>query len=410
MSEKLEPELKEIKHSPRSLLGKVFNPEAEKILKASKQERGAALEKFKKEWVEQKEGIATMQETLTKIIRENPDAPLEKLCKAAADINLALDLKLTDQQKEITELVLEKYVEKHNKIKETREKYPNDRELFKALFGRYPKEKIEVIKSPIILYFRVYLNDYAYIHSGAFLRKESLSRDEINLADQSDGFPLPWVNYLTSELDGVVVLEKVHGENNTKIIMSHEEQHIINQLFQKTFQESQIEEGKIKIDIKRIKFFAGRLRSARTDDKRQSLLTDCFSLIRDEVFSEMGRDEIFAYLQEDKHKHKSPLEIYEILTKSKNQNGIYDFFEEKKKKIFKPFKKSGIYKQYSLLIKNTAEEVLKNQYHQLLKNGIEAVEDLQKYGYSNDKIIAFLMNESLTKWPKVVERLLGAKK
>ncbi len=130
----------------------IFNPEKElsEIKIASKKERKQKLQEFKEKLAYQKEGLARTQEELTNIIRENPDIAWRELYGKTLDLLVKYG---ADEQKDKVRKILSNYHWRHLAIKEAREKFPDENQLFEAVFGRPPRGKIEVIEGPVTLYF-----------------------------------------------------------------------------------------------------------------------------------------------------------------------------------------------------------------------------------------------------------------
>jgi len=164
------------------------------------------LEKYKEELIKQKEGIAEIQTDLENQIRENPDLSQEELMKTV--LAKAPKYKLSENQLALFQETLNKYVERHRAVRETRKKYPHDKELFRACFGKKPEGFVEVIEQPANLHFRCdNLADYAWIYKLKFLepkQKQNITMSDIKSANKTAGFLLakdsllPSLNYAIS--------------------------------------------------------------------------------------------------------------------------------------------------------------------------------------------------------------------
>lgn len=389
MPEKLQ-QLKAVdKEKPRVASGEVFDPEKEvkKILKAPREEKPRTLKEFKKELADQKEGIAAMQETLEKIIRENPDASLEKLYQAAEDMNIALDLKLTDNQKEIAKSVLEKYVEKHNKIKEVREKYPDDKELFKALFGRYPRGKIEIIKKPMVFYFRIHdLKDFAFISTQSFLKGREFTRSELEEVRDIGGNFIHG-GLLLSDCDGIVIIGNVQMEgflDSEKDIVAHEEQHAVNHLIANIFR-------------------PGHETFKRTfkNTAEQFNIVQEYLLWHRNLLDDVAASDLLAYLKQESYTREDILINITIAVKDRIKEMLSPI-----NNILNKLNKNELLEIGKLM----EEKFNMEEYFRMVEGGMNSLQKLRENNYSDEKIAALLINEPLAKWPKVAERLLEAKK
>ena len=109
-----------------------FDPEAElkNLRKGDKEMRAGRLEEYKKELIRQKEGIAEIQENLEKQLRENPDLPQEELMKTVRA--KAPEYRLSENQLNLFKETLNRYVTRHQAVREAKKQYPQDKELFRA--------------------------------------------------------------------------------------------------------------------------------------------------------------------------------------------------------------------------------------------------------------------------------------
>ena len=166
MNEKfLEKKLKALEKPPIKD-GEVFNPDEEvkDIRWTIKDDQRKELANFKEKLAYQKEGLARIQELLLSKIRENSGIKFEELHKLIEIYGKQYGF--TDELKEISDEILQKYIERRNRIKEVREKYTNNRDLFNALFGRFPEGDVEVSQEMMSLVFYCdNIRDFAYVFS-----------------------------------------------------------------------------------------------------------------------------------------------------------------------------------------------------------------------------------------------------
>ena len=369
-----------------------------KIKEAPKEERRERVTDFKKRLALQKESLAKMQETMIARIKESPDMPIEELKAIAQDFSQKNDI--NTEQLNRTNEVLDRYVARHKLIKETREKYPDDRELFKALYGKYPDGKINVVVNPLTISIRCYnLHDYAFIRYEGWQNnnfhptEEQLSR----VMPSGGGTDIPC---LIPELESLIIVENpqaVDGkEELLETIHSHEEQHIMNRLFGK---EKSIEKIYTTSEEMREK-----LSKTKTEDKAMNLFTKGFRFERRKKERET-KEELLAYF-----KSGDNLESVARMLKG-NNSGQYNYFEKYLKPDFVNHLVVNLYgEKYRTPIEKGLKQVFETEYHQLIDRAINAFKYLLRDGkYSREQAIAILMQEPLNRWAKVTERILKAK-
>lgn len=389
------------KNSEALIKPKIFDPivELQNIKKLPKDERPEAFQEYKKKLIEQKENLAKMQEALIALIRFNPDRPLEELITKAQQ--LGEKFVFSEEQMETIKSKLKQYSTRHSLVKELRQRFPEDNELFKFLFGREPKGRIEIIVGPITLYFRCHdINDYAYLYTQSFLKKEEPTIEQISLVSGSGGAKLTFnieTKIKNQDLTSphLIIIENASlGHEFTdkqKGILVHEEQHAINTLlfpseYNTYFSYLDLVEAKTKIE-------------------KEQALRRYFRFLREDYDSHV-KDEIIAYLKQG----GSAEHIFELLIRAKEEGGRYDYFPKDKQKdlteqIFKgSLEQSPELKQ---MIEDVVQDIFVKEYQQIIKDGLSALVSLRDMGYSSEQAIALFQQESLTKWPKLAKKFMG---
>jgi len=397
--------------------------ELQEVRHAPREERAQKLAEFKETLALQKEGLGETQEELIKIIREKPDTPFPQLYEAA--LKLGSRFGMNEEQKEIAKDVLQAYAEKHAKIQEVRDQYPDDPKLYEVFFGEKPHGKVEVVEGPMTLYFRCHdVDDYIRIHEQHFLLKNNkMDSLDKKIAETSLGLSIN-----TSRipgLDGVLIAEnssrlgnvdeptftfrkglderdmiltpewrqkelKMEKDQKSQGVQDHEEQHVIRGLFKTKIVEHYTKE---------------RFENAETDTEK-ILAIKSFWRDQRQNAEERASNEIMAFF-----KMNNPIEnTLERLTRPIEKNGCYDLcsniMKDQKEWINKHYGKDT---KANDLLNKTAENVFITEYHQLLRNGAEALQQLEDNGYSKDKAIGVLIHEPLSNWQKTVGRLLENK-
>lgn len=392
-----------------------FDPKAElKNLRTyDKETRAEKLENYKTELIKQKEGIVEIQVDLERQIRENPDLTQKELMKIA--VARAPEFRISENQLKLFEKTLDTYVAKHQAIREARKKYPDDKELFKACFGKEPEGPVEIIEGPMTLYFRCHnLKDYAWIYSRKFLdaaKKQKVTKSDIQRANMSGGALI--LECLIPSLNSAITVEKSEkGElinsPDAERVFKHEEQHAIYRLFN----ELDLHEYLYIID----KIFAELFAKEQSQDKIREefknkqcpkLLIDYLKSIRS-GFENSAKDEILAYFKA----HKEGIDNLETtkteLLTPMEEGGLYDYYGKNKKGLNQNLKEKltpKIFRKNKNVVRKTIEQVLVKEYRQDIIEAIEAIKKLRILEKSRQKVTYLLNKKPLNQWSKLVKRV-----
>jgi len=385
---------------------KPFDPEVElkNIRQGDKEAQNARLEKYKNELIKQKEGIAEIQTDLENQIRKNPDLSQEELIKTV--LAKAPKYKLSENQLALFQETLNKYVERHQAVREARKKYPRDKELFKACFGKEPTGFVEIMERPANLHFRCdNLTDYAWIYKLKFSepkQKQNITMSDIKSADKTGGFflsrscLLPSLNYaITVEKTGLQTTNRPKSER----IIKHEEQHSIYKLFKEQRLRNSIERILTEPEIRE------KINQELRDKKSPKILVDYLRTIRED-FENFAKNEILAF-------YKSGDPFFRAIDHLLMPRGLLDYFYQNKEYIHKILQNRltpETVKRHKKEIERILKQVFVDEYHQELFDNVYAIRALEKMGKSRNEIIYLLITEPLSRWSKLVERIKTAKK
>lgn len=399
----------------------IFVPEEgiERISKTGSRGRREALSEWKEKYAEQKETLASFQEEMIGRIRQNPDMHLDNFRFIKERTN---ELGLTPLQKETILSIFNSYAEKHNEVAAVRKENPDDSELFEELFKAKPKGKIEIVEGPMTLYFRCYeLEDYAVIHSQSFLSGNKVSEHDIKSANMSqgcsistapikglegciiaenrflmnksfqavEGFPKVYSSARNEWIDKEAAKEDIDAESEKTRI--HEEQHAIKQLFSETL-------------LRRNTFT--ELLAAKTEKDQEIWLSNYLRYVRQIIAEPRVKDEILAFFKED----SSPKDTYKNLVRSKKEGGLYDYLEVDESRMPSTFHYLLKLESFKKLYSDTRDKIFREEYHALIENSIRNTVFLKKNGYTKEQVIGLLINEPLSKWAKVIGRLVEGKR
>lgn len=355
-----------------------------------KTERREKLAEIKQKLSVQTEGLAQVQANIFSTIRNNPDASYDDL--RSAMIQQGAVYGMNERQREIGDDVLKKYIAKHEQVRGLRNQYSDDRELFKALFGRSPKGEVEVVDGPMTFYFKCRdVNDFALIRSQSFIEGREPTAGEVAAAAHYGG--LAGVSTLIPGINGSVmaenssheVFQKSPGQSDT--VRTHEEQHVMNHLFAEQFDEAR--------DV------IGRFHEAKTQGEKEVAVEDYLRYFQQKA-EEESRDEILAYFKDG----RSLDEILTTLSLKKDEGGGYDFLVEDR--AMGEYNVAVLFgEEFQSFARSKASKMYDAEYRDHLKTALQSVERLTKSGYDRDKAIALLVHEPLSRWDKVTGRLLA---
>ena len=384
--------------------GEIFVPEVaiREILKAPKDERKEKLAVFKEKLAFQKVGLARVQDIMIDEIRRNPDKKEKELYEMAVD--LGAEFGMNDEQKKIAKEALQKYEKQHKAIEKIRKEHKKDEDLFKELFWKQPKGKIEVVEGPVSLYFKCYdFEDYLAVYYQERMRGSG--KKEFTDEEKKEAYASGAINvnsFSHPELDFAIT-----AENTQKLLsepnldqeeyagqkFTHEEQHIFYGFFNK--------EEAIDPNNESTLFTVRRnYVNAKTENEKEKVLEIFFqSFLR--FGEERAKDEILAYYKDGRLER-----VCDELMMSEADGGIYDF-------LAKPKKPDYLWpvtnEEDSEFIKTISNKLLVVEYGKSINDGIEAIQKMEENGYTKDEIIALLTYEPLAKWKKSVSRIVENK-
>lgn len=381
--EKLKPEF-ELDYEP-------FDPEVEleKVRKSSKEARAEKLKNYRKELMHQKEGIAEIQGDLEEKIRKNPDSDQKELMNIV--LAEAPTYRLSEKQLGLFKRTLHRYIYRHQKINITERQYPDKNELFNACFGKYPEGDIEIIKSPITVFIRCHnIKDYAWIDAGKYLKspkKTKLKKSEIQSVVGVHAHVVH--KCLVPSLNNLIAAENARSITRAQNMPSlkHEEQHIINKLFEKQ-----------KLETPKIKNFK--------ENPSLNKLTSYLRFLRKDWIDEPhAKNEMLAFYKQGNYTLKN---IKKELLKSKKEGGHYDFYDIYKDDIEKEIKdrlESKVVKKNKTFINKKLQQVFIDEYEQSVTKALRAINNLEKIGKSKKEVLNLIVTEPLTGWHKLVKRI-----
>lgn len=351
----------------------VFSPEAElaKIKSLPKDQKREAIDKFKENLAVQREALASCRVFIERCIELNHDVPREKLVGLIEKFGAQYGF--TDEQKQISEGLVDGYYTNRKKVLEIRERLPENRDLVNGLTGiNFDKtSKFDISTGPMSVDIscdgfdagRIFQNSKGIMVSlpyGGFVAK----------SEQEDMF--------------FVVLNR--SWDNPRYILPHEREHIKNRLFREVFDK--------QTDPWEENLIFSQYESEQDPKLKQGLLELYFRLKRQEAF-QCAKDEIIA-MKKDRNPHAYTHEIF-----SRQDNSPYDYLS---------YVRDWEDKKNDLGWREMSQKVLIDEYRDTIESAVESFDNLVKQGgYTREEVIAMFADKLLPEWTKTARRLLEQK-
>ncbi len=356
------------------------------------------------------EGVSIGVKTLKDSINRNPDLSVDGLLSVIEP--LAKEYSLNEEQTNYFKAVVEQYEGKHRAIRKYREMYSDDDKLFKACFGREPKGKIVVIVGPLTFHFRCFnVNDYVF--AGRWEDEDKISDENRTWLEKTAALAL--IDTKLEDLgSGTVSIENVtwmmkfsepkggkespeererREKDQTERSRLHEEQHQFNRLF-KPVDSRKSSQGLIANFIER---------NDTSSESTNHLISSLIKLERVFIEDKLW-DEVLALYRGGR---KRADDLYKNL-----QADVYNYRERHKDRIAEIPDK--VYKKISKIqgvatsledIKIKTDKLFGKGYESDLQKWLNVISVLESKGYNSDEVIAYLCQEPIHNWPKLVERI-----
>jgi len=360
----------------------VMGEEVKKIRSGTKEERKQKLAEFKEKLTAQKKAISEIQKQLFAGVEKNPDASVDQYLESVKD--LIEQNGLSEDQKKAFKDGIENYKKTHQAIWDNTKDCIDAEtgkidgpKLYEKLFNHKPSGRVEVILRPAMIYLRAEnLDDYAIAYNhGAVDQVTDEMREKAN---KSAGCMLN--NFKIAGLENAIALEKAtdgkfelpHNEKT----LQHEQQHVFNRIIQHGY------DAEGEKTAKEMESIDKKYKKNPTNDNKD--IKEKNLAIKNINIENSAKDEIAAYFKQG----SSPEYVREVLLKP---DTIYKYGFD-----------------YKGGDKNKSE--FSQEYIDLVDNGIAAYSNFLKAGYSVEDAQGLLFVEPLSKWAKVVERIVGEPK
>lgn len=295
------------------------------------------------------------------------------------------------------------YREKHDIAANLMSKHPDPADLFFTLFGKKPAGKVEARMGIAHLHFDCFKRTDFY--TAYYYPNRPPSAHEIKKNAHSNITGVEFWHYVPGETDVICTATNVALLNRDYTLSAyaylHEEQHVITDLFEEGVYETRYS------DADALKLFR-----ALQENDRLSL----FRILRESVrkfrrtnIDARAKSEILSYTRES----MPSWEIEDKLIGAETVGGIYDYakhYLENPRILMKELlgeysAQFTRYKEYQPYFEEVAEEILKDEYEELIKKSLRVVNDLREF-LEYGEIVVLLAKEPIQRWPAVANREL----
>jgi len=362
---------------------KVFDPEEElaNVRKSSKEDRNDKLREFGEKYLYQKRGTAIIQENIINQIKKNPKLSTEEILNR--NEKQFAKFGLTELQRDHFAKILNRYEDKHESIKSFTEQFANTEEMFEAIFNQKPKGEVALVMGPTSIGFKCSdPEDFA---------KAADPSENMDFGSTSDGVRFSDVGIAGLEGSVILINENLIKSDNGNIasVIEHEQQHTINSLFY----EEVYDRGKLDDMYDDA--------TTEKDEQNKELLLNRYLREVRHLTEQRVADELIAMYKE----YSNPSIVKELMLKSAEDGGAYDYFKNVKSGRKKQLVESmGV--ENEELIDNSLIEIFEKEYAKLISDAVDAIYHIPtSRKASKDFVIANFQNESLRKWSKVSNRI-----
>lgn len=370
-----------------------FDPifELEKLKQLPREERRRAIDIYKEKLMSQKEELAEVEGLLLREFRENPDKSKERFFNLI-DKHVSSH-SFSEAQRALIFDTAGEMIERRKFIKDFRESFPNNRSIFKELFGFMPSGSVRIEVSPLSLTVKMYnLSDFSRVSEGGFLEHRKATQEEREEDLFTGGRTL--TSCFVEGLDHSVVIMNLSAETKEALgdagiewsyrnALAHEEQHVFNWF---------LTERKIS------KYLDDNSLSLETAEERSDTVENLLYFMRKYEAEWDFKNEVLAFLRGG----ATLDQVEEMLS---DQQGAYSsrHYLSIAKKALKKSLGPEFEKQRSeidLLIK----KVLSTELLQIQKRALDALRGLSENGVLPQRMILLLQGEPLTSWPNFARR------
>jgi|GEM_PF-3613946 len=370
-----------------------FDPkyELKKILKMKPgNEKDFSLLIYKEKLVEQKIALLNLAENILDFTKDLRETPLKINQLNTFIEKYATEYKVSDEQVSRIFAAAELFVQKYNSVLAFFKKNNDDAyAMWAQIFNEPPRKEIRIKKGlTSIVFITTDTVDFSNLRSKAYCPSE-LVYLEIKPEDNSDTAGVHIAkprNMPVSNISLIGVNGPLEaGEEEETII--HEETHAMNTIF------TEFLHPKSKhIDFRSLRYLEKEQLPARAEKISRQYLNKITYRAKDEILAQMSENLVTG-----------PSVCNYIIETISRMGDAYDYGRsDRLEEIDEILTKRNI--EGAREIYNSIKNRFTEEYADLIKNGVNAVAEMQKRGYPNKIINLLFLSERLKHWPKISKR------
>lgn len=352
--------------------------ELKKVSREPSIDRKEALAGWKEKYLAQRRLLAETQARLVSQIRENPNVTREEL-----DVTFAQAAEkgnFSEAQRQIASAALDIFEQRHTTIRGVREKYQNDRDLFKVVFGIAPIGPVHIEEGPVNLSFicsnALDLSRVVNFNKDGLAAFYSIVLD-LAIYDTKGGamFTTPRLPELK---DMIIVGKGSMQDKRLGDIKTHEEQHMFRHILLSAAE--RVQQNRETLEHK---------------EPWQKLLQECVDSIEIDL-----EDELLAMNKGNAQNVSRELSQY--------FNGFIQGQVNALQRQLTASEETFSQEDVQKVIGELESDQFREKLWKKVSNGNTAYARLRNIGnFSHEEITAFLDLEPLSQWPKLEQRILG---
>ncbi len=327
-------------------------------------ERRKTLTEFKKTLQEQREAMAAYRNDVEKILLSNPDAPTPELLRKLDEYEKKH--RFSPEERQVVTRLFTNYKDAREKAKELRNSISDDRELVRSVTGvEVPQGKnVEVVLGPMNIVINTDQETAQLLYGG--YRRDVF---EVN-------------GFKSLSPDGVYFTVINKDSPEAKTILEHEQQHVINDLFQKEFEKD--------TEIVRLEL-NGKYRRETDPVKKKETAIELMNSSNKWAY-ERAKDEIFATLTDPAWLNSRLRPLLKP-----NNGSPYDYLKAMRE-----------LQGNDPLWNSLSEEIMVKEYSETVDKAVTIASDLTRI-LAPKEIIALLADEPLERWSIAASRIYQEK-
>lgn len=305
---------------------------------------------------------------------------------------------------------------RHALVERYYKEYPDPNKLFCVCFGKYPKDKVEVVKRPMALVFICHFYDFAFVMSDAIIKSSfpGLTAKDFEYAEGCFGGAVR-MNLPNRELDNIPIVFKKSACDSLDGHLEHEEQHHLNTLFspnnpqrssladvvKRTLQSSSDANDMVRRLIRHIKYSDGPYRSAwdeilaqwRDGSDKATIENFLTGLYLDDFFNREGRGSTSPRKVSWSARSEYGAQLQSLLLRGDFDDDLGALNIAHPREFL------------AEAIRGEIDEIFYAEWRREARSWMYALTVLEDKGYSREEVTWLLYTEPIVHWNKFARRM-----